>query len=278
VSVLSGEVHSPRTEIPALRALLRTYLDLLAFPQIKLKLFVRNDLFRKIIEGGFVNLTHINARKIDIIWDQDDLFNLLYQRFLRSADFLTSLNLVEKPATTIFNSIFPTQVDVGSKKPATWQWILSRIRDGNNVAPPRNLIDLVNKAQQAQLRREEREPRTYSPDTPIIQADSLKRALAALSQARVEDTLLAEAGDLAPHIERFRDSKAEQNEESLSVMLQKSGDDLKQILKVLCQIGFLEETTDTYKVPMLYRDGLNITQGKAFVPVSENSIEADVDI
>jgi hypothetical protein len=29
-------------------------------------------------------------------------------------------------------------------------------------------------------------------------------------------------------------------------------------------MGFLERTGETYKVPMLYRDGLNIKQGKAF--------------
>jgi len=29
-------------------------------------------------------------------------------------------------------------------------------------------------------------------------------------------------------------------------------------------IGFLEDIKDTYKVPTLYREGLNITQGKAF--------------
>jgi hypothetical protein len=94
----------PNTEIPALRALLRTYLDLLEFPGIKLKLFVRNDLFRKIIEGGFVNLTHINARKINIVWDQDDLFNLLYQRFLRNTEFLASLDLLGKPANAYGSS------------------------------------------------------------------------------------------------------------------------------------------------------------------------------
>jgi len=52
----------PETETPALRALFRTYLDLLEFDRLRLKIFVRKDLFRKIIQGGFVNLTHINAR------------------------------------------------------------------------------------------------------------------------------------------------------------------------------------------------------------------------
>jgi hypothetical protein len=30
-------------------------------------------------------------------------------------------------------------------------------------------------------------------------------------------------------------------------------------------LGFLEQAGATYKIPMLYRDGLRITQGKAFV-------------
>src|SRR5690606_29954733 len=70
----------PEVEIPSLRALFRSYLDILDFPRIRLKLFVRRDLFRRIIEGGFVNLTHVNARKIEVIWDEEDLLNLLCRR------------------------------------------------------------------------------------------------------------------------------------------------------------------------------------------------------
>ena len=74
----------PDTETPALRALFRTYLDLLAFGRLRVKVFVRKDLFRKIIQGGFVNLTYINARKTEIIWEEEDLLNLLCQRIRRN--------------------------------------------------------------------------------------------------------------------------------------------------------------------------------------------------
>ena len=84
---------SPASQIPILRALLRTYLDLLAYPRLKLKLFVRNDLFRKIIQGGFVNLTHVNARKIEIIWDEEDLLNLFSRRVRESSDFSAALQI-----------------------------------------------------------------------------------------------------------------------------------------------------------------------------------------
>jgi len=254
----------PETEIPALRALFRTYLDLLEFDRIKLKLFIRRDLFRKIICGGFVNLTHINARKVEIVWDEDDLLNLLCRRIRDSEAVVNKLNLRGKSDQEVFAALFPEQVDAGERKPTTWAWIMSRIRDGNQIKPPRNLIDLVSKAREAQLRREEREGRAFAAGTPIIEADSLRRALTRLSTERVEDTLLAEAGGDAGLIERFRAGKAEHNVSSLANLLTIPEGDVPLKIKPLIDIGFLEQTGETFKIPMLYRDGLEITQGKAF--------------
>ncbi|MGP0071178.1 MAG: P-loop ATPase, Sll1717 family [Bryobacteraceae bacterium] len=254
----------PNIEVPALRALLRTYLDLLAYPNIRLKLFVRNDLFRKVIQGGFVNLTHVNARKIEIIWEEEDLLNLFCRRVRDSSDFVKDAELGDLSDKDMFDRIFPGQVDQGARKPTTWAWMMSRIRDGNGIKPPRNLIDLVAKAKEAQIRSEDRNARTYSPQSPIIEADSVRRALRALSDQRVQDTLLAEAADLAPMIERFRDGKAEHNSSSLAALLQVQEPAVRNTIKPLLEMGFLEETGSSYKVPMLYREGLAITQGKAF--------------
>lgn len=131
-------------ETPALRALLRTYLDLLEFDRIKLKLFVRKDLFRKVVHGGFVNLTHVNAKRLDIVWDEEDLKALLCNRIRRDEDFMKRMQ-IEGPLSDdqIFNLLFPAQIDAGPRKPTTWSWMMSRIRDGNDTKPPRNLVDLV---------------------------------------------------------------------------------------------------------------------------------------
>jgi hypothetical protein len=254
----------PETETPALRALFRTYLDLREFDRLGLKLFVRKDLFRKIIQGGFVNLTHINARKAEIVWEEEDLLNLLCQRIKRNRKFIEALKLGEADNKQIFGGVFPEQVDVGKRKSGTWSWVMARIRDGNNVKPPRNLIDLISMARDAQVRKEGREPRQVEPGTPVIEGDSLRRALSSLSEMRVQDTLLAEAGAAAPIVEKFREGKAEHNEESLARLLGVQGSQVKAIIKPLVELGFIEELKDTYKVPMLYRDGLAITQGKAF--------------
>lgn len=254
----------PDVEVPALRALLRTYLDLAEFERLKLKLFVRRDLFRRIIGDGFVNLTHINARKKEIVWDEDDLLNLLCTRLKSSGDFLKKIGASELSNEGILSAVLPPQVDIGEKKPTTWNWIMSRIRDGNHIKPPRNLIDLVTKAKEAQLRREDREAREFEDGVPAIEADSIKRALSRLSEERVEDTLLAEAGDAVILIEKFKNEKSEHNRASLEILLGLQGAGLEGAIHRLVEVGFLEEIGQTFKVPMLYREGMKIIQGKAF--------------
>lgn len=255
----------PDIEIPALRALLRTYLDLLEFERIKLKLFVRRDLFRRIIGSGFVNLTHLNARKKEILWDEADLLNLLARRIRDGHDFCNHIDANSLSDEDLFYKIFPPKVDQAERKPTTFNWVMSRIRDGNDVRPPRNLIDLVGMAREEQLRAEARIARDARDDTPLICSEAIRSAHARLSAQRVEDTLLAEAGaEMAAYINKFRRAKAEQNEESLAKTLSVNGESLHKIIRQLVDIGFLEELRTTWKVPMLYRDGLEVTQGKAY--------------
>jgi hypothetical protein len=256
---------APAVEIRALRALFRVFLDLMPFKQLRLKLFVRRDLFRKVTEGGFVNLTHVNARKIEITWDEDDLKNLVCKRVRGNPEFLEEVGLAKDASNAqIFESMFPDQVDPGERKASTWPWMMSRIRDGNDLKPPRNLVDLVKKAQEAQMRREERESQEYARGSPIIGSEALKRGLSSLSEERVNDTLLAEIGEYAKYVQKFRDGKAEHNESSLAATLGIAHDQVRAYAKVLTEIGFLEQVGENYKIPMLYRDGLNVTQGKAF--------------
>jgi hypothetical protein len=268
---------APQVEIPTLRALFRVYLDLLAFPLLRVKLFVRRDLFRRITSGGFVNLTHVNARKFEVIWDEEDLLSLLCRRVRKNADFCKIISV--QSSTTdldLFDRLFPEQVDYGKRKPKTWTWIMRRIRDGNGVKPPRNLIDLVIMSQQAQLRSEDRAIREYNPVNRVFEPDSLRRALRQLSEQRVNDTLLAEAGSYAPIIERFRGGKAEHNEASLAAVLgEKDEQELRRNIRPLVELGFLEEAHGSFKIPSIYRDGLQITQGKAFSGDDEDDNDED---
>ena len=258
-------VGLPDIETPALRALLRTYLDLMTFDHLRLKLFVRKDLFRKIIKDGFVNLTHINARKFEIIWDDEDLLALFAQRVRASREFIQMFGIVNAGDQELFQMVFPEKMEGRKNAPNTWRWILSQICDGNGVKSPRNLIDLMVLAQQEQLRREQRSPRKYGSDTPMIEIESLKRALARLSQRRIEDTLLAEyGGDVQRAILAFKNGRSDHTVGSLCRLFGFDESHARVTAEVLNEIGFLEQAGDIYRVPDLYLLGLNITHGKAF--------------
>lgn len=264
----------PEAEIPALRALFRTYLDVEEYSHIVMKLFIRRDLFARVIDGGFVNLTHLNARKIELRWDEDDLKTLLCRRIKQNGAFCKKMAWDCSTEEQVFSNMFPDKVDPGSKKPGTWVWMMSRVRDGNNVKPPRNLIDLVSFAREAQLRREDRSPRTADIGVDIIESESLRLALAQLSETRVNDTLLAEAKGAVPLIEKFRRGKAEHSLASLAKVLGVKVDNVSNLIQPLVHIGFLGINGSNYKIPTLYRSGLEITQGKAqgvkSVPVAVN--------
>jgi hypothetical protein len=250
----------PDTEQPALRALFRTYLDMRAFQRIGLKLFVRRDLFKRIIRGGFVNLSHVSARKAEIIWDQEDLFSLLCRRIKTSDEFLGILELNEATNEQVFSTVFPDRI---ARKLTTWNWMLSSIQDGTGFAAPRNLVDLVNLAIEEQTRREWRESRTYAVGVPLIELGSLERALIRLSQRRLEDTLLAEATeDVAVLIEGFRGAKPEHNDASIANIFGVSLIQAKEFAEVLINIGFFSRGAEKHSIPLLYRSALDIKADK----------------
>lgn len=110
---------------------------------------------------------------------------------------------------------------------------------------------------------------------PLLRPESFKTGLRALSKQRVEDTLIAEAGEFSYLIEKFRNGKAEHNETTVGDVLGRSGEELMRSIQFLRDIGFLEAVGSSYKIPIIYQDGLNITQGKAFDSDAEMEIEEE---
>jgi len=188
-----------------------------------------------------------------------------------------SLGLERLSNEAAFYKIFPAKIAQGEKQSVTWRWILSRIRDGNGVVAPRNLVDFMENCREAQLRSELRNPREYADGISLIEADAVRKAHRTLSSTRVQDTLIAESKELAPYIERFRKNKAEHNLDSLCTLLRVPSVEGEALAKSLIEIGFLEEAGNSYKVPLLYRDGLGITQGKAFEDSGAVSTSSDLN-
>jgi hypothetical protein len=65
----------------ALRALFRVYLDLLALSNVKLKIFLRTDIWNRITTQGFREASHI-TRHMTISWNRSSLLNPVVRRAL----------------------------------------------------------------------------------------------------------------------------------------------------------------------------------------------------
>jgi hypothetical protein len=228
-------IGRPDIEIPALRALIRTFMDLQPYDYVRVKLFVRKDLFRKITQEGFVNLTHVNARCTEIGWEESDLLEMVCQRIRTSGEILRYAGLSRLNDKALFYAIFP-----------------------------RNLIDLCGFAQDFQLKKDRNTNREFGPNSALIESDSLKKAAVKLSNQRLTDTLMAEYGnDVKVAIKAFENSKAEHTEETLATLFGFSDPhQTRLVARILCDVGFLEKIDETYRVPFLYRPALNITKGK----------------
>lgn len=77
---------------------------------------------------------------------------------------------------------------------------------------------------------------------------------------------MAEYPNLQMYFELFRGGKAEQNRASLGDLIGGETGELQRAIDMLVACGFLERIGESWKVPMLYRDGFGITQRKAFAP------------
>lgn len=261
-------------EANALRALMRTYLDLRGAENISLKVFLREDIWNGIIhtESGFREATHI-TKFVVLEWSPAALRNLLVRRLLSNQAILQEFKIDAeavlqdaKKQTEIFDRFFPAQVEQGPQKATTFNWLLSRCRDGTQKTAPRELVHLLNSIRSQEVKRLER-GEAAAPNDQLFDRASFKPALYDVSNARLTQYLYAEYPRQKPFIEKLDGQKAEQTPESLAELWSTNEGEARRHAKELTALGFFEERgskeSPTYWVPFLYRDALHLVQGKA---------------
>lgn len=264
--------ENEQLEANALRALFKVYLDLMAFNNIRLMIFLRSDIWKRITDAGFREASHI-TKTLTITWSRDSLLNLIMRRLLQSqslqsalqvdlASVLADLNVQEG----VFYRVFPRQVDLGEKKPTTIDWLLSRTKDGTGHNAPRELIHLLNECRDIQLQKIGLGTETPEGDN-LFARSVLKEALKPVSKVRLEQTLLAEYPSLKTYVLKLEKEKATQRLDTLSQIWQSSIDEAKSCADKLTEVGFFErrgtKQSPIYWVPFLYRDALGLVQGEA---------------
>jgi hypothetical protein len=268
-------------ETRALRALFKTYNDMAALGNVKLKIFMRSDIWDRITEGGFREATHAASphRSEFLKWDINLLFNVLMKRLLGNKALcehygvdpdktVGSLALQEE----LFDRIFPDKIDTGNN-PKTFGWIYGRLRDGQGQVTPRELIQFMSSLRDVQLKKLERGVAEPSGDL-LFERPSFKEALPSVSEIRLQRTIYAEYPQHKANIESLRSRKSRQSIETLARLWNETARDAEIIALKLHKIGVLEKFEwkgfALYRVPFLYRPALQIVQG------SEEGIAADV--
>lgn len=261
----------PQNEQKALRALIKTYGRLKSnSPRIRIKSFLRSDIWNSITktENKFVELSHIEEIRID--WDSDRLLNLIVRRLAQSEVLLNRAGISAEKAISdkenqehFFYSIFPEQVRNGNNQSKTFEWVMKRIRDGNDIFAPRETIQLFEEARKSQLQFISSGASELTDNRPF-QKKALKYGFEAVSKMRLEKTIFAEFPDVRSYIDSMRDGSAQLKTNELSSLWETSNSETIEIIDRLIEIGLIEKPTSrssrNYIVPFLYRPALGLSQ------------------
>lgn len=263
---------SPNLENNALRGLFRVYRDLQEYENIRPKIFLRSDIWRRITAKGFRESSHITSY-VTLIWDQDALLNLVVRRLLDN-DALCEALAVDKSEVLksikrqqeVFYRLFPNQVDLGEKKPRSFDWLLSRTADGSDRAAPRELIHMIAEMRNMQLTKMERGEVRPSGDT-LFDRSTFKDALPEVSRMRLEQTLFAEYPEVREWLLPLKGKKTQQDRGTLAATWHVNEEEAAKRAARLVDVGFFVKRTEgestTFWVPFLYRDALELVQGRA---------------
>jgi hypothetical protein len=259
-------------ETNALRGLLRT-LRIFESQEIRVKVFLRDDILEQVSSGGqgFTALTHVTARSSDTLrWSEDQILTMIVKRLYANSHFrsylkvdLDRLQASRQYQKDAFYKVFPSAVHRGEKQSSTLRWIYTHTQDGKGVVTPRDVIDLLTKAKQKQQDEFRLDPSGGSDF--VIGPAAIEYGLVELSKRKKTSFLQAEFPHLWEHIKKLVGGKTEYGEASLKLLF---GKQWESIVDDIISLGVLRKElrrdgSKTFKIPFLYRDGLEVTQGRA---------------
>ena len=259
-------------ETRALRALLRT-LRLFDSRHIRVKIFLRDDIFEQVVSSkrGFTALTHITSRKSKTLqWSEDQILTMIVKRLfahkpLQEYCDINSQRLESSKdyRRAAFYKVFPEAVFKGPGRTTTLRWIYRHAADGRNVVTPRDVIEMLTRAKQFQMEMVHADPLGTSDD--ILSAAAIRHGFKEMSKWKRTTFLQAEFPHLWDHIEKFVGGKTEYEDATIAKLL---GRNCKDVVDDLVAVGILRKERrrsdggNVYKIPFLYREGLELTQGR----------------
>lgn len=256
------EVFPHRSDIEknGLKGLLKSSYNF-SCPELRVKIFLRDDILEFISDEGFTALTHIADRcSSTMTWSKEELMLLVVKR-LSAMDAIGSYYSIDKNQLdsleyrqTLFNSVFPKKIGTTD----TMDWIYTNLGDGNGIVTPRDIIDFFKYAKTEQLKAFKLNP---TQQDKLITEKYFRSALGELSKHKKTTFLLAEFPHLKNHFLQFESGGSEY---TISALKDIFLEDYTKIVEDLKSIGFLKYVpkSGTYKIPIIWRKGLNIKRKK----------------
>ncbi len=256
-----------QTETRALRGLLQT-LRLFRSDRIRVKIFLRDDILDQIVgDEGFTALTHVTARRSDILrWSEEQILTMIVRRIFANDAIKRHFNVDEHLlASSIeyqrqqFYKVFVMSVHRPPNQSPTLRWIYNHTKDGRGVVTPRDVILLLARAIQWQRDTFRRNPTEETEQ--LISGSAISYGLEEMSKEKRTNYLEAEFPHMWGEIKKLVGGGTEY---SSAAMRRLFGKHHEGAIEDLISMGVLERATkageQTFRVPFLYRRGLECTQ------------------
>lgn len=182
--------------------------------RIRAKLFLRTDLYDRHARAGGADLAKLAAGRVDLVWNDRDLYGLLLKRLAnldnRLAEYVRSVKAIEwvedpdlgaiprlrswEHARPVVERMVGAYMGANQKKGLVYRWLIDHVRDGLGRALPRPFVRLIEEAARQELTHFGRlqMPRLLEPA-------SLRRAL-----DRVSDDHVAQSRDEWPWLDAVK--------------------------------------------------------------------------
>jgi hypothetical protein len=187
--------------------------------RIRAKIFLRTDLYDRHAKSGGAELAKLAAGRVELVWNDRDLYGLLLKRLANIDDhlgqYVKEVQTVEwsddarlgavprlnrwQDARPVVERMIGSYMGANRKKGLVYRWLVDHVRDGHGRALPRPFVRLIEEAARQELQHfgNLRQPRLLAPV-------SLRRAL-----DRVSGDHVAQSRDEWPWLEQVKSKLAQ---------------------------------------------------------------------
>jgi hypothetical protein len=254
-------------EKQALRSLLIVYKDHFRKSPFSLKIFMRKEVFQRIMREGFTEATHLSSQ-LDLKWTSKDVAHLIVRRLCNSTAFIDFYEVRRDALLRNFGQQMTLLNEVLEKsfsraRVGNFNRIVDRLTDGTGNTQPRDVIMFFKNCRDAEVQRYIRGEPAIGDGT-LFHFEAVASAFEATSKSKLEYSIIAEYPDLEESIRRLsRVNGPAINVKNLAKLWGVREVAAEENTKRLIELGVLRtlnEKTNSYAVARVFGPALGISE------------------